>query len=428
MKYGLVEEQPCKRVFRVEMDAHEVHHAEEHALHHVSSHADLPGFRRGKVPAAVLRQRFGKQLDEEMIEHAVGHGARAVLEGTRLQPVVNPTVSEIRRSLEGMTYHLTIELAPEIVLGEYQGIPLTREPVIVRPEDVDSVVEGMRRRLATYAPAERAARWGDLAVIDYRGLLDGSPFEGSDAKEVMVFIGAGEAMREIEEALVGRRPGETFPVAAAYPADHANRALAGKTATLTVTLKDLKTGTLPAADDAFAKSLGDYASLEALRTAVRDRLVTEKDRETRERLRAMVVDRLQKFSPVAVAPSLVEEEVNYMAVRGAEELGRQGIRRIEQLRMAPETFRNLFRASAVRAVREAFVLEAIARKEGIAVSDEDLEQEIRASRSDGATPDQVIARLRQDGRWERLRQRLRQDRTLDWVIERATIAERSVGM
>ena len=149
----------------------------------------------------------------------------------------------------------------------------------------------------------------------------------------------------------------------------------------------------------------------------------------RGRLRATVVDRLVRFVPVEGAPTLVEEEMQYMAVRGAEELGRQGMRDVNQLRLDAKGFREMFRPAATRAVREAFVLEAIARQEGIAVSDEELEKEIRSSKvEDSGTPDKVISSLRSSGRWERLRHRLQQDRTLDWVIEKAQVTEKILSL
>lgn len=426
MKYTLTEEAACKRVFKVELDGHEYQHAREHAYRHVMAHADLPGFRKGKVPPHVLEQRFGKQLEEETLEHALGHAAQTILQETGLQPITNPSVAAMQRTQDGMSFALTIELAPQIVLEEYRGLAFEREPVVVRPEDVDSVIDGLRRRMATYAPVERPARWGDLAVVDYDGTVDGRAFEGGRGRDVAIFIGGGETARAVEEALVGRSAGETFPVAVPYGEDQANAALRGKTAELSVTVKELKLGKPPELDDAFAAQVGEYTTLEQLRTAVGARLRAEREKEAHDRLRATVVDRLVRFAPAEVAPSMVDDEIQYMAVRGAEELARQGMKQLEQLRLNPQSFREMFRPAAVRAVREAFVLEAISRKEGLSVTDEDLDQEIRQGRKDAEVSDRLIAQLKADGRWERLRHRLLQDRTLDWVIAQSKVTEKAL--
>jgi len=427
MKYTLTEEKPCKRVFKVELDGPEYQRARAHAYAEVGGKINMPGFRKGKVSPQVLEQRFGKELQEETIQHAIGHSARTILADTKLSPVTNPAVSSIHTSGEGMAFLLTIELAPEVVLEEYRGLSLTREAVMVRPEDADSVVEGLRRRMATYTSVDRPARWGDLAVIDYDGTVDGSPFEGSTGRDVLVFIGSRETMREIEESLVGRRVGETMSLTVAYPANHTNQALAGKTAVLSVNLKELKTAKLPELDDEFARASGDYKTMEDMRRTVAERLRSEREREVRERLRAVVVDRLLRFVPTEVAPTLVEEEMQYMAVRGAEELARQGLKGIQQLRLDAKQFKEMFRPSAGRAVREAFVLEAISRKEGIAVTDADLEREIRENHpNEKGVPDKLFVELKANGRWERLRHRLRQDRTLDWVISQGHVTERAL--
>lgn len=421
MKHELIEDGASRKTFRVELTPQEVRHAREHAEHHLQAHLDLPGFRKGKVPSAVLASRYGKQLQEETVEHALGHAAGDILRATGLQPITNPTVTHLQHAGDAMSFHLAIELAPQITLPEYRGLALRQEAVHLRPEDVDSVVEGLRRRMASYAPADRPIRWGDLAVIDYDGRIDGRPFEGGTHPDVAVFVGGRETLRELEEALVGRKAGETFTAAVTYPADHANRDLAGKPASFSVTVKEVKAGKLPDLDDAFAKAAGDHATLEDLRRSVVDRLRAEREKEARDRLRAQAADRLLKAAPADVAPSLVEEEMQYMAVRGAEELARQGLKQLEQLRMNPKDFRELFRPAAVRAVREAFVLESIAERESIAVSDEDLEAEIRKGRAADAVSDRLIGQLKADGRWERLRTRLRHDRTLDWVIGQAAV-------
>ncbi|MEK7475594.1 MAG: trigger factor [Candidatus Coatesbacteria bacterium] len=426
MKYSRTEEQSCKQVFRVELDGHEWSHAREWATRGVAEQAHLPGFRKGKVPPQVLEGKFGKQIEEEALEHAIGHAARTVLEETKLEPVVNPSVSNVQRSEQGMVFLLTIELAPQIVLGSYTGLSFVRETVEIRPEDIDAVVESLRRRYATYAAAERPARWGDLAVIDYEGTVDGQPFEGGSVKDVVVFIGSGEAMRDLEQALVGRSAGDAFLMDLEYPKDHANAAVAGKTAKLAVSLKEVKVGKPPDLGEDFARTVGGFASMEVLRAEIRSKLAAEKEHEIRERLKATVVDRLLRFAPAQVAPSLVEEETRMMAVRGAEQLARGGVQRLDQLRTNPDGFKNMFKPAAIRAVREAFVLEAIARKEAIEVSDEELDREIRKGDREGEITDATVATLKRDGRWDRLRARLRQDRTLDFVIGAANVTERAI--
>jgi len=431
VKYELSSETSCTRVFRVSLDAGEYAHARSEAIAHVGAQVQLPGFRRGKVPEAELERRFGREIEEEIFEHGVGEAGRKILDETGLVPLTNPRVGGVQKSSEGMVFNLTIELPPNVKLGEYRGLKLEREPATVRPEDIDSVIDGLRRRMMTYTTVERPVKWGDLVVLDYGGTVEGKPFEGSEAKDVMVFVGAGEAIRDLENALVGHRAGDAFETPVGYPKDHLDQAIAGRDVLMKVTVKEVKQGKAPELDDSFAASASrECSTLEELRKAVAGRVREERAREAGERMRAILVDRLLRFAPREVAPSLVDDEMDYMAVRGAEDLSRQGVKALEQLRMKREEFRELFRPSALRAVREAFVLDAIATAEKVEVADEDLEREVRTGverrQGEAGAAGRLVASLKADGRWERLRHRLRQDRTLDWVISEAEITERAI--
>ena len=413
------------------LDAGEYAHARNEAIAHVGAQVQLPGFRRGKVPEAELERRFGREIEEEIFEHGVGEAARKILDETGLVPLTSPRVGGVQKSVEGMVFNLTIELPPEVKLGEYQGLKLEREPAMVRPEDVDSVIEGLRRRMMSFTAVERPAKWGDLVVLDYSGTVEGKPFEGSESRDVMVFVGAGEAIRDLENALVGHKAGDTFETPVGYPKEHLDEALAGKTVQMKVTVREVKQGKAPELDDSFAISASpECPTLEELRKAVAGKIREERSRESAERMRAILVDRLLGFAPREVAPSLVDDEMDYMAVRGAEDLARKGVNALEQLRMKREEFRELFRPAALRAVREAFVLDAISTAEKVEVTDEDLEREVRTGvdrrQGDAGAAGRLVASLKADGRWERLRHRLRQDRTLDWVISRAEITERAI--
>jgi len=421
------ESSACRHVFRVELGGEEFSAMRAHAFHHVAEHANLPGFRKGKVPQEILEKRFGREVEQDAVDEAVRAAASQILENPELIPVRNPTVSAISRSAESLTFTITVETAPKVELGEYRGLEFDREPAVVRPEDVDAVIEGLRRRLAAHESVSRPARWGDMAVVDYEGTVDGKPIEGGAAKDAMVTIGGGNSLRSLEEALVGRKGGDVFEVSMQYPANYSDKGLAGKTAKFSVSVKEVKEGKLPGLDDEFAKSAGGHAGLAEMRSAVVQRLRVEREKEAKERLRETVVERLLRFAPPEVAPSLVEEEMNLMAVRRLEELRGQGLRSLEDLRLKPADFREMFRGAAVRGVREAFVLDAITRAEKIQVPEEDMEKEVRASAGGSkAEADKLVATLKADGRWERLRHRFAEDRTLDWIIGQSKVTERAV--
>jgi len=184
---------------------------------------------------------------------------------------------------------------------------------------------------------------------------------------------------------------------------------------------------MPDLNDEFAGSMGGHASLEEFRKSVVDRIREAREKESRDKLRDAVVERLLRFAPQEVAPTMVDEEMGMMAARSAEELRRQGVKSFDDLHLKPAEYREMFRAAATRSVREAFVLDAIMRSEKIVVSEEDMEKEVRVGAgSDKSAGDRLVSQLKKDGRWERLRHKLMQDRTLDWVIGQARITEKPV--
>ena len=425
MKIDRTESSACRHVYRVELTGEEYSFHRDSAWKEVVGHANLPGFRKGKAPAAIIEQKFGKQIEHEAVDDAVSAAAREILSDASLAPITHPTVSAINRAGGGLSFSITIELAPEIRLGEYKGLDLNREPAIVRPEDVDAVIDNMRRRNAVFEPSNRPARWGDMVIIDYGGTVEGKPVEGGSGADITVMIGSGQAMAAMESALPGHSAGEKFEFTYLYPAGAGN--LAGKTVLFSVSVKEVKTGKMPDLNDEFAGSMGGHASLEEFRKSVVDRIREAREKESRDKLRDAVVERLLRFAPQEVAPTMVDEEMGMMAARSAEELRRQGVKSFDDLHLKPAEYREMFRAAATRSVREAFVLDAIMRSEKIVVSEEDMEKEVRVGAgSDKSAGDRLVSQLKKDGRWERLRHKLMQDRTLDWVIGQARITEKPV--
>jgi len=424
MKIDKAESSPCSHVFKVELGGEEFAGIRNHAFSEVAERASIPGFRKGRVPQNIIEQRYGREIEQDAVDHVISAAARQILEDPDLIPIVRPQVSNVNRSGGGLAFSITVEVAPKVALGEYRGVELWKDSPVVRPEEVDSVIEELRRRSVRYEDAGRPGRWGDLCIVDYDVEAEGRLLESAAGKDVMVFVGSREALREIEDGLIGRSKGEEFGLDVSYPPEYVNRDLAGKKGHLAVRVKEVKTAKLPDLDDEFARSAGGAEGLEDLRRKAVERLRAERSGESDKRVRASLVDKLLGSVPAAVPATIVDEEIRYMAVRGAEELSRQGMKSIEQLGLKAPQFREMFRGAAVRAVREAFLLDAIAQAEGLSVSDEDLEREIRENGgSDEGGREKLIASLKADGRWDRLRGRLLQDRALTWVLERAKVRE-----
>ena len=389
-----------------------------------SKAARIPGFRPGKVPAKVVRQRFRDQ-----ILHDVAHGLipRAVDEALRergVEPVDTPDIKDVVvEEGQPLKFTASFETVPPIDPGDYSTITLSSKPPVVEDAAVDSALAQLQERGSRYEPVEeRAIEHGDSVQLDLERTATGENGEAqTDRHEgVSVDIGAAVNPPGFDEALTGMNPGEKKTFDVEYPEDYAIKELAGTTVQYDASVKGIRKRVVPALDDEFAKDLGDFPNLDALRARVRadleHELMHENERETRGELLKQLAARVT----VDVPPSLVDREVD----RRVEEF----VRRLIDQKVDPmqtninwEEFRDKQREAAAEAVKSALLLDEVARRENIAVSDADVDEEIaRFAERAGRTPAAVRARLEKEGGLSRVYAGIRRERTVDFLLSRAT--------
>jgi trigger factor len=394
--------------------------------------ARIPGFRPGKVPTKVVRQRFRDQ-----ILHDVAHGLipRAVDEALRergVEPVDTPDIRDvIVEEGQPLKFTATFDTVPPVDPGDYSTIQLRRSSTAVTKAAVDEALAGLRERSARYEPVEgRGVEGGDSVLMDLVRTAAEDPAEGpegelkSDTHEnVTVDIGAAANPPGFDGELMGLAPSDRKTFDIRYPDDYAIKELAGTTVNYDVTVKAVRTRIVPALDDEFAKDVGDYASLDALRARVREDLEHEAGHEAEREMRAALMKQLAARVTFEAPQALLEREID----RRVEEF----VRRLIDQQIDPmktnvnwEEFRERQREAAAEAVRGALVLDEVARRESVAVSDEDVEAEIaRFAERTGRTPAAVRARLEKEGGIGRVSAGLRRERTIDFLLSRATIVE-----
>ena len=394
--------------------------------------ARIPGFRPGKVPAKVVRQRFRDQ-----ILHDVAHGLipRAVDEALRergVEPVDTPDIRDVVvEEGQPLKFTATFDTVPPIDPGDYAMIHLRRASTAVTDAAVEEALKGLRDRSARYEPVEgRGVDRGDSVLMDLVRTAEADPTEGegggrkSDTHEnVTVDMGAAANPPGFDDELMGLEAGaqKTFDIR--YPGDYAITELAGKTVSYDVTIKAVRTRIVPALDDEFAKDVGDFTSLDALRARVREDLEHEARHEAERDVRAALMKQLAAHVSFDVPQALLEREID----RRVEEF----VRRLIDQQIDPmqtnvnwEEFRERQRDAASEAVRGALVLDEVARREAVTVSSEDVEAEIgRYAERTGRTPAAVRARLEKEGGIGRVYNGLRRERTIDFLLSRATIVQ-----
>ena len=403
-----------------------------------SKAARIPGFRPGKVPAKVVRQRFRDQ-----ILHDVAHGLipRAVDEALRergVEPVDTPDIRDVVvEEGQPLKFTATFDTVPPIDPGDYATIQLRRAAPPVTEAAVDEALSRLRDRSARYEPVEdrgvehgdsvlmdlvRTAEAGDQTTADGAENTDGAAEGKTDRHEnVSVDIGASANPPGFDEHLTGLTAGAAKTFEVQYPADYTIKELAGTTVTYDVTVKAVGKRIVPALDDEFAKDLGEFDSLAALRDRVRKDLEHEAAHEVDRELRADLMKQLATRVTFEVPAALLEREVD----RRVEEF----VRRLIDQQIDPmktninwEDFRERQKDAAAEAVRGALVLDEVARRESVAVSDEEVEAEVaRYAERTGRTPAAVRARLEKEGGIGRLYAGLRRERAIDFLLTRATI-------
>jgi trigger factor len=407
-----------------------------------SRQAKIPGFRPGKVPPKVVRQRFRDQ-----ILHEVAHGLipRAVDEALRergVEPVDSPDIRDVLvEEGQPLKFTASFETVPPIDPGDVASISLRRPPVSVTDEEVERALEQMRERAARYEPVEeRPVEAGDTVQLDLDrkalGPLPAGAPEGSGAVEgakaggeprserhenISVEIGAPANPPGFDEQLIGLQAGEQKTFSLTYPEDYAIKELAGTAVEYSVTVRGIKRRSIPALDDEFAKDLGEFDTLDALRVRVREDLQHHMEHDADHSVRGDLLKQLAARVGGDVPSALVDREID----RRLEEF----VRRLIEQQIDPmraninwEEFRERQRDAAIEAVKSALVLDEVARRERIAVSDEDIGAEIeRYAERSGRTPAAVRARLEKEGGLSRLYSGLRRERAIDFLLSRVTI-------
>ncbi|MCC7181774.1 MAG: trigger factor [Acidobacteria bacterium] len=388
--------------------------------------AKLPGFRPGKVPAKVVKQRFRGQILQDAAEHLVGHAVEDALTERGVQPVDTPDIQNlVIQEGQPLTFTASFDVVPSFDPGDLSAIELRRQPVAVDETEVTESLERLRQRAARFEPVDgTAVEAGQTVVVDLvrQGTDKDGQRGGEDRHEqVSIELGAEANPPGFDDQLLGMAVGETKSFTLTYPNDYSNPDLAGSTVDYTVTVKELKRRVVPALDDEFAKDLGDFDSLDALRARVRADLEAEATEASERQLRNDLLKKLSERVPFAVPPSLIDREVDRRVQDFARRLMDQRIDP-RQTNIDWAAFRQGQAEPAADSVKSAMALDEIAKRESLTVTDEDLEAEFaKYAEGTGRSAAAIRARLQQDGELPRLAAGLRREKAVAWALGKARI-------
>jgi trigger factor len=426
----------CKKDLAVEVAAEEVKAQFDKAYDAYARYVKVPGFRPGRVPRGVIKQRFSKEVKDEVIGELLPHALQHAVVDHKLRVIGEPRLNDVSVSEgEPLKFNVSIEVLPEFELQEYKGLKATKRVPRVTEEDVERVIERWRENAVEFVPVEdRPSQDGDFVSVNLvgkyfqaEGQAEGEAPQAHEQEDlkadgVEIELGGEGVQQEFNENLRGVKPDDVREFRVAYPEDFNSKGLAGKTLDFTATVAAVRQKELPELDDDFAQDFGEYETLQEMRDKVRENLAKNAEEQAESKLRDNLLEQILSGYDFEVPSILVEQQAQDRVREFAYMLMRSGMPPQSVKDMNWEEQMNSARVQAVRDVRSAMVVSQIGEAEGVEVSPDEIDAEIeRMAESTGETAEQLKARLTREEAVSSIENRLRYQKSLDAVVRNAEI-------
>ncbi len=383
---------------------------EDQAAKKYATQVRLPGFRPGKAPPSMVRKRFAEQIRQEAIELVINEAFKEAIEREQLKLATQPHVHDVKYVPgEALEFELHCELRPELSLTKIDGFSISRRSTEVTDEVIEEQIERLREQKANWSPITDKPAPGDMVTVmlstaDASGVLP-------ESKEYRLVLGGGQAIPGIEELIMEANEGDTVERTVRWPEDFPDETQRGSTKLARVTLQDVKRKSLPALDDAFAREIGDFDTMDVLRVAVRTDMSAQATREGEVDVRSQLVEKIVEANPFEVPASWTQQLVDgYMQMYGVPDA--------EKARFNVE-----FRPMAEQQVRRDLIVDTLAERESLTASASDVDARVEEmAKARNADPGQVYAQLQKAGRLQEIERELTENRVFAWLLERNTVS------
>lgn len=420
-----IERTPILHTIEIEVDASRVSKVFDRAYRDLARRVRVKGFRPGKAPRSVLEKFYGASVAEQLEHTLVSETLADAVDLSDIQPVSEPAISAGKPVPDAsFKYTACLEVSPEIELPDLSGLPAIRPEVSVEDAEIDERLEELRIAHAPIVEEDEgtAIARGHIATIDFVGRIDGERFKGGSGQGVQLEIGAGRFIPGFEDQLTGAQAGDDREVRVTFPESYGNAEVAGKEAVFAAHVVDVRKRQIPEIDDEFARDVGDFDSLEALRARIRADLESGQERESKETFRTTLMGALLERMDFAVPPGMVDRQLqNQLA---SAQRGLEGQLDHDAVHAQLDRWREEWRPRAERDVREMLALQAIAKAQGIEVADDEVAARIDELASEPEPHATRLRELREDEQLRgALRLQLRDDKVLDFLASTAKIEE-----
>src|SRR5690625_4355110 len=420
-------------VITFEVPVEEFDQALDQAFKKVSKEVQIPGFRKGKIPRKLFESRFGVEaLYQDAVDIVLPDAYVKAIDETEIEPVAQPEVDiETIEKGEPLVFTATVTVKPEVTLGEYKGLEVEEASIEVTDEDVDHEIEHQREHHAELVVKEEGKiEEGDTVVMDFEGFMDGEAFDGGKGENQSLEIGSNQFIPGFEEELIGKETGEDTEIQVTFPEDYHAEELAGKEATFQVKIHEVKYKELPELDDEFAKDVDDEVeTLEELKAKKKEEMETQRKQDAENQKKETLVQKASENAEADIPAAMVDTELDQMVKEFEQQLQMQGMTMEMYAQFSGQDEKALkeqMREDAEKRVKTNLTLEAIAKKEEIEVTDEDVDAEIENMASTYGTDAEQIKQIL-GGNAESLKGDLKMRKAIDFLLDESKTVSAAEG-
>jgi len=439
MKIEIEDVDSCNKKIKFEIPHQEYDKKVKQYYQRLGREVKVPGFRKGKVPIALLEKQFGPDVKKEVLSNLISEELNNAIVEKDLRAVGQPHLLEVSAE-DGtdITVSASIEVLPTIKLQDYSGIELAMAIPRITDEDVNQTIEVMRQRMAkTVTVTDRPAQDKDLLKIDFTSKLGDQPFEGGSAQDQIIQAGAGQLIEGLDKGMIGMEIGETRDIQVQVPEDYPNKEIAGKDVDFQIVLKGIQEQKLPDLDDEFARSVEDknYESMDNMKQSVRSELEGFELKEARKAVKTKLAGKITELNQVDLPEGLLKDQVKFMAEQARKKQEKESSHAHHDhehdhdhgIEVTPELLKQ-YRDPAMKALQEELILDQLARDLKAEVTEEELEQEVKnmSQLLGGGNLQQIKREWEKNGILARLHNRMKRDKTLEAALEKVTIKEEIV--
>ncbi len=439
MKIEIEDVDSCNKKIKFEIPHQEYDKKVKQYYQRLGREVKVPGFRKGKVPLALLEKQFGPDVKKEVLSNLISEELNNAIVEKDLRAVGQPHLLEVSAE-DGtdISVSASIEVLPTVELQDYSGIELAMTIPRITDEDVNQTIEVMRQRMAKIITVtDRPAQDKDLLKIDFTSKLGDQPFEGGSAQDQIIQAGAGQLIEGLDKGMIGMEIGETRDIQVQVPEDYPNKEIAGKDVDFQIVLKGIQEQKLPDLDDEFARSVEDknYESMDNMKQSVRSELEGFELKEARKAVKTKLAGKITELNQVDLPEGLLKDQVKFMAEQARKKQEKESSHAHHEhehdhdhgIEVTPELLKQ-YREPAMKALQEELILDQLARDLKAEVTEEELEQEVKnmSQLLGGGNLQQIKREWEKNGILARLHNRMKRDKTLEAALEKVTIKEEKV--